>query len=86
MLGSFLAIDLFAFYVFWELMLIRCTSSSASGRRAAALRAIKFVIFTLVGSLLMLAAILYLYAQVHASWSMDLRLRYLGHHHLAAWA
>ena len=75
MLGSFLAIDLFAFYVFWELMLIPMyfiIGIWGGERRLYA--AIKFVIFTLVGSLLMLAAILYLYAQVHAvtgQWTFD---------------
>ena len=28
MLGVFVSLDLFLFYVFWEAMLIRCTSSS----------------------------------------------------------
>ena len=75
MLGTFLAIDLFAFYVFWELMLIPMyfiIGIWGGERRLYA--AIKFVIFTLVGSLLMLAAILYLYGQVHAvtgQWTFD---------------
>jgi NADH-quinone oxidoreductase subunit M len=75
MLGTFLAIDLFAFYVFWELMLIPMyfiIGIWGGERRLYA--AIKFVIFTLVGSLLMLAAIVYLYAQVHAvtgEWTFD---------------
>jgi len=75
MLGTFLAIDMFAFYVFWELMLIPMyfiIGIWGGERRLYA--AIKFVIFTLTGSLLMLAAILYLYAQVHAvtgQWTFD---------------
>ena len=75
MLGTFLAIDLFAFYVFWELMLIPMyfiIGIWGGERRLYA--AIKFVIFTLTGSLLMLAAIVYLYAQVHAvtgQWTFD---------------
>jgi len=75
MLGTFLAIDLFAFYVFWELMLIPMyfiIGIWGGERRLYA--AIKFVIFTLAGSLLMLAAILYMYAQVHAvtgQWTFD---------------
>jgi len=75
MLGTFLAIDLFAFYVFWELMLIPMyfiIGIWGGERRLYA--AIKFVIFTLAGSLLMLAAIVYLYVQVHAvtgEWSFD---------------
>jgi NADH-quinone oxidoreductase subunit M len=75
MLGAFLAIDLFAFYVFWELMLIPMyfiIGIWGGERRLYA--AIKFVLFTLVGSLLMLAAILYLYVQVHkvtGQWTFD---------------
>jgi NADH-quinone oxidoreductase subunit M len=67
MVGAFLALDLFVFYVFWELMLIPMyfiIGIWGGERRFYA--AIKFVIYTLVGSLLMLAAILYLYAQWHA--------------------
>jgi proton-translocating NADH-quinone oxidoreductase, chain M len=75
MLGTFLAIDLFAFYVFWELMLVPMyfiIGIWGGERRLYA--AIKFVLFTLVGSLLMLAAIVYLYVQVHAvtgQWTFD---------------
>jgi NADH-quinone oxidoreductase subunit M len=68
MIGAFLALDLFVFYVFWELMLIPMyfiIGIWGGERRFYA--AIKFVIFTLVGSLLMLAAILYVYAQWHAA-------------------
>jgi NADH-quinone oxidoreductase subunit M len=75
MLGTFLAIDLFAFYVFWELMLIPMYFIIGIwGGQRRLYAAIKFVIFTLTGSLLMLAAILYLYAQVHAvtgEWTFD---------------
>jgi NADH-quinone oxidoreductase subunit M len=75
MIGAFLAADLFVFYVFWELMLIPMyfiIGIWGGERRLYA--SIKFVIYTLVGSLLMLAAILYMYAQVHAltgTWSFD---------------
>ena len=64
MIGAFLALDLFVFYVFWELMLIPMyfiIGIWGGERRLYA--AIKFVIYTLVGSLLMLVAILYLYVQ-----------------------
>jgi NADH-quinone oxidoreductase subunit M len=75
MLGTFLAIDMFAFYVFWELMLIPMYFMIGIwGGERRLYAAIKFVIFTLTGSLLMLAAILYLYAQVHAvtgQWTFD---------------
>jgi NADH-quinone oxidoreductase subunit M len=75
MVGAFLAVDLFVFYVFWELMLIPMyfiVGIWGGERRLYA--AIKLVIFTFVGSLLMLAAILYLYVQVHGllhRWTFD---------------
>jgi NADH-quinone oxidoreductase subunit M len=68
MIGAFLALDLFVFYVFWELMLIPMyfiIGIWGGERRLYA--AVKFVIYTLVGSLLMLVAILYLYAQFKAA-------------------
>jgi NADH-quinone oxidoreductase subunit M len=68
MLGAFVALDLFVFYVFWELMLIPMyfiIGIWGGERRLYA--AIKFVIYTLVGSLLMLVAILYLYVQFKAA-------------------
>jgi NADH-quinone oxidoreductase subunit M len=75
MVGAFLALDLFVFYVFWELMLIPMyfiIGIWGGERRLYA--AVKFVIYTLIGSLLMLVAILYLYSQWHAasgSYSFD---------------
>ena len=75
MVGAFVAIDLFVFYVFWELMLIPMyfiIGIWGGERRLYA--AIKFVIYTLVGSLLMLAAIIYVYVQVHTltgKWTFD---------------
>jgi hypothetical protein len=62
MLGVFVALDLFVFYVFWEIMLIPMyfiIGVWGGGRRLYA--AIKFFIFTFVGSLLMLVAILTIY-------------------------
>jgi NADH-quinone oxidoreductase subunit M len=75
MIGAFLALDLFVFYVFWELMLIPMyfiIGIWGGERRLYA--SIKFVVYTLVGSLLMLVAILFLYVQYHAatgSYSFD---------------
>jgi NADH-quinone oxidoreductase subunit M len=68
MIGAFLALDLFVFYVFWELMLIPMyfiIGIWGGERRLYA--SIKFVIYTLIGSLLMLVAILYLYTQYKAA-------------------
>lgn len=58
-LGSFVALDLILFYIFWEAMLIPMyfiIGVWGSGERIKS--AMKFVIFTMVGSFLMLVAIL----------------------------
>ncbi len=63
LIGVFSSLDLFLFYVFWEAMLVPMyflIGGWGGERRIYA--AIKFVLFTMVGSLLMLAAILYLYS------------------------
>ncbi|HEX2058924.1 MAG TPA: NADH-quinone oxidoreductase subunit M [Actinomycetota bacterium] len=62
MLGVFCALDMFLFYLFWEATLVPMyflIGMWGYGRRIYA--AMKFFLFTLVGSLLMLAAILFLY-------------------------
>ncbi|MDB4967629.1 MAG: proton-translocating NADH-quinone oxidoreductase, chain, partial [Myxococcales bacterium] len=75
MIGTFLAIDLFVFYVFWEVMLIPMyfiIGIWGGDRKLYA--AIKFVIYTMVGSLLMIVAILYLYVRQHDAtgiWTFD---------------
>jgi NADH-quinone oxidoreductase subunit M len=64
MVGTFAALDLMLFYVFWELMLVPMyllIGIWGSERRIYA--AVKFFIYTAVGSLLMLVAIVYLYWQ-----------------------
>ncbi|HTB78718.1 MAG TPA: proton-conducting transporter membrane subunit, partial [Polyangiaceae bacterium] len=69
MIGTFLALDLFLFYVFWELMLIPMYLMigiwGGSGRIYSA---VKFFLYTFFGSVLMLGAILYVayaYARVN---------------------
>ncbi|MFC1836001.1 proton-conducting transporter membrane subunit [Thermodesulfobacteriota bacterium] len=63
MLGVFFSLDLFLFYIFWEIMLIPMyLLIGVWGNPARKLyAAIKFVLYTVVGSLLMLVAILSLY-------------------------
>ncbi|MBB27844.1 MAG: NADH-quinone oxidoreductase subunit M [Gemmatimonadetes bacterium] len=62
MLGVFCSLDLFLFYVFWEAMLIPMyLLIGVWGGERRIYAAIKFVLFTLAGSLLMLVAIIYLY-------------------------
>jgi NADH-quinone oxidoreductase subunit M len=75
MIGTFLALDLFVFYVFWEVMLIPMyfiIGIWGGDRRFYA--SIKFVLYTMVGSLLMVVAILYLYTRAHdagGEWTFD---------------
>lgn len=66
MLGAFVALDMVLFYVFWELMLVPMyllIGIWGGDRRIYA--AIKFVLYTMVGSVLMLVAILYMYVRFH---------------------
>lgn len=76
MLGTFLAIDAIFFYVFWELSLIPMyfiVGIWGGARRIYA--TIKFFIFTMIGSVLMLVAIIYLmYLTQQASGHMSASL------------
>lgn len=63
-LGTFLALDLLLFYVFWELMLIPLYFLIGIwGSENRIYATMKFLIYTLTGSLLMLVGILYIYFQ-----------------------
>jgi NADH-quinone oxidoreductase subunit M len=70
MLGSFLAMDLFLFYVFWEVMLVPMYVMIGVWGGANRIRsAVKFFLYTFFGSVLMLGAILYVayaYAQANS--------------------
>ena len=72
MLGVFLALDLFLFYVFWEVVLVPMYLIIGIWGGANRIYAtIKFVIYTLVGSLLMLVAILavaWTYQEATGTW------------------
>jgi NADH:ubiquinone oxidoreductase subunit 4 (subunit M) len=66
MLGVFMSLDFFLFYLFWEVMLVPMyflIGVWGSDRRLYA--AIKFFLYTLAGSVLMLLAILALYYRAH---------------------
>jgi NADH-quinone oxidoreductase subunit M len=66
MLGVFVALDLFFFYVFWELMLIPMYFIIGIwGGRERIYASIKFFLYTFVGSLLMLVAILAYFFRYH---------------------
>jgi NADH-quinone oxidoreductase subunit M len=61
MLGAFVSLDLFLFYVFWEAMLIPMYFLIGIwGGKDRVYAAMKFFLYTMVGSLLMLVAIFYL--------------------------
>ncbi len=68
MIGAFLALDLFLFYLFWELMLIPMyVMIGVWGGSGRIYSTVKFFLYTFFGSVLMLGAILYLayaYARV----------------------
>ncbi len=60
MIGALVALDMFLFYVFWEVMLIPMVLLiGVWGGQRRVYAAIKFMLFTMAGSLLMLVAILY---------------------------
>ena len=62
MLGAFISLDLFLFYIFWELMLIPMYFLIGIwGGKNRIYAAVKFFIYTAVGSLLMLVAIMFVY-------------------------
>jgi NADH-quinone oxidoreductase subunit M len=66
MIGVFVALDLFLFYFFWEATLIPMAlliGMYGHGRRVYA--AIKFFLYTMIASVFMLAAILWLYANTN---------------------
>jgi NADH-quinone oxidoreductase subunit M len=61
MLGAFVSLDLFLFFVFWELMLVpMIIMIGVWGGVEKIKAAYKFFLYTMTGSMLMLAAILYL--------------------------
>ena len=73
MIGVFIALDLFLFYIFWEIVLVPMYLIIGIWGGANRIYAtMKFVLYTLVGSLLMLVAILataYAFQGGHSSWA-----------------
>jgi len=62
MLGAFISLDIFLFYIFWEVMLIPMYFMIGIwGGKNKIYAAVKFFVYTMVGSLLMLVAIVFLY-------------------------
>jgi NADH-quinone oxidoreductase subunit M len=62
MIGVFISLDLFLFFLFWELTLIPMYFMIGIwGHERRVYAAIKFILYTMFGSILMLVAILWLY-------------------------
>ena len=62
MIGVFVSLDLFLFYVFWEIMLVPMYFLiGVWGGERRIYAAMKFVLYTMIGSVLMLVAIIALY-------------------------
>lgn len=76
LLGTVLAQNLFLFYIFWELMLIPMFFLIGIWGGPQRIRAVlKFVIYTMAGSLILLLSIIYLgvqYKNYSGHWSFDL--------------
>ncbi|HUW99297.1 MAG TPA: NADH-quinone oxidoreductase subunit M [Acidiferrobacter sp.] len=78
MIGVFCALDAMLFYVFWEAMLIPMfLIIGIWGGPNRVYATIKFFLYTFLGSVLMLVALLYLYFQAGESFSI------LSYYHLA---
>jgi NADH-quinone oxidoreductase subunit M len=85
MLGVFVSLDLFLFYVFWEAMLVPMYFViGVWGGERRVYAAVKFFIYTLLGSVLMLLGILALYFHYGAetgAYTFDVRLL----HEMGGW-
>ena len=81
-LGVFLAIDLFLFYIFWEVVLIPMVFIiGVWGSERRLYSAIKFFLFTFVGSLFMLLGVLVLYfyhGKLTGVYTFDVTVLYLN--------
>jgi NADH-quinone oxidoreductase subunit M len=67
MLGTFVALDLVVFYIFWEAMLVPMYMLiGVWGGQERIRAAVKFFLYTMTGSVLMLVAILWLYFLNHS--------------------
>ncbi len=67
LIGVFTSLDLFLFYFFWEATLIpMALLIGVYGHERKVYAAVKFFMYTMIASVFMLAAILWLYAQTHS--------------------
>lgn len=75
MLGAFISLDLFLFYIFWEVMLIPMYFIIGIwGGKNKIYAAIKFFVYTMAGSVLMLVALIFLYFKGTAAGMTDFSL------------
>src|SRR3982074_2962575 len=86
MLGVFMALDFFLFFVFWEAMLVPMyLLIGIWGGPRKLYAAIKFFLYTLAGSVLMLLGILFLYFHHHGEtnvYTLSIREMYKNRPHL----
>jgi len=82
MLGTFVAQDLFLFYVFWEAMLIPMfVIIGLWGGERRIYATFKFVLYTAFGSILMLAAVIYLaWSEAQYTGALSFAFTDLGRH------
>lgn len=67
MIGVFLSLDMFLFYVFWEATLIpMALLIGMYGHERRVYAAVKFFLYTMVASVFMLGAIIWLYTHAHS--------------------
>lgn len=75
MVGVFVSLDLFLFYVFWEIVLVPMYIMIGVWGGVDRIRAaLKFFLYTMTGSMLMLAAIVYMvwtYQTLTGQWTFD---------------
>ena len=75
MIGVFVSLDLFLFYVFWEVVLLPMYLMIGVWGGVDRIRAaLKFFLYTMAGSMLMLAAIVYMvwtYQKLTGQWTFD---------------
>jgi NADH-quinone oxidoreductase subunit M len=85
LIGVFVAMDGFLFYVFWELALLPiyfiCLLWGGEDRARITF---KFFVYTLAGSLIMLGGLIYLYLHTAGPHTFDMQALYEAGHHLDA--
>ena len=66
LIGVFAAYDLFLFYVFWEVSIVPFIFLiGISGGKRRSYASLKFFVYTMAGSVLMLGSIIYIYTRTH---------------------